>query len=102
MYDSPIIITGMHRSGTSMVSQILYRCGLNLGEMDDLAPADGVTNDNPDGYWEKVSLVKLMDRILLRLNSNWSSPAPILENKNWPKEVKLIYECGEILRCLTP
>src|SRR5919197_2381254 len=45
----PVAIVGMHRSGTSLVAQVLAKAGLYLGRTDDLIPAGP---DNPDGYWE--------------------------------------------------
>lgn len=47
----PLIITGMHRSGTSLVANYLQRCGLDLG--DELLPADP---GNRFGYYEDRSI----------------------------------------------
>ena len=52
----PILIAGMHRSGTSMVAELLYRCGLALGAEDQLfLPAN---EDNPAGYWEISTVLR--------------------------------------------
>ena len=77
----PVCITGMHRSGTSLVANLLGRCGLYLGEEDDLLPP---SPDNTDGYWENRKFVSLNDEILLGLGSAWDSPSQAPEG--WPHE----------------
>ena len=42
-----VCITGMHRSGTSMVAKLLHESGVYLGSDIDLMPADA---HNADGY----------------------------------------------------
>lgn len=44
-----LIITGMHRSGTSLLTQWLHKCGLHVG--DELV---GATIGNEDGHFEDV------------------------------------------------
>jgi hypothetical protein len=67
----PLCIAGMHRSGTSMIASLLYHCGLYLGtEKDMLLPAA----DNPEGFWEHRSFVKLNDSILKELGGSWDRP----------------------------
>ncbi len=53
MNNNILIIAGMHRSGTSLVSQWLTRCGLNLGEVL-LAPNIG----NVEGHFEDVDFYR--------------------------------------------
>ena len=50
----PLLIAGMHRSGTSLVGSLVQRLGVDLGE--DLVPAD---RNNPRGYQEDAGLVAL-------------------------------------------
>ena len=64
----PICITGMHRFGTSLVANLLYSCGLYMGEAEDMMPA---TVDNPKGYWENRKFIDLNDEILRELDGNW-------------------------------
>ena len=78
----PVCITGMHRSGTSLVANLLRRCGLYLGEEDKLLPA---SLDNTDGYWEHRDFVSLNDEILLALGSVWDRPSPTVMH-GWPYE----------------
>jgi hypothetical protein len=67
----PLCIAGMHRSGTSMITNILHCCGLDLGPQDDLLPPAA---DNPDGFWENRSFLKLNDSILEDLGGAWDRP----------------------------
>jgi hypothetical protein len=82
----PVCITGMHRSGTSLVANLLSLCGLYLGKEQDLMPA---TADNPKGYWEHRKFLILNNEILAELGGDWESPAAVLEG--WAEEVRINY-----------
>src|SRR5262245_37878566 len=58
---SPICVTGMHRSGTSMVTHLLHVCGLHLGDESLLKAA---ADDNPEGFWEHEEFVGINDELL--------------------------------------
>jgi lipopolysaccharide biosynthesis protein len=66
-----VCITGMHRSGTSMVARLLNLCGLYLGEETELI---GAAEDNSNGFWENVNFVNLNDEIMLRFKGGWDTP----------------------------
>ena len=67
----PIIITGMHRSGTSLTAAILKLLGIYLGADKELmAPAQ----DNPDGFYERRDIMLLNDALLERTGANWHTP----------------------------
>lgn len=68
---SPVVITGMHRSGTSLVARLLYDCGLALGDESDLLPANA---DNTEGFWENVRFVEVNDALLAELGGAWDVP----------------------------
>jgi hypothetical protein len=59
------VITGMHRSGTSLVARLLHLGGANLGDSDTLYPGD---RWNPDGYFEQQEVLA-MNRALV--NGPW-------------------------------
>jgi hypothetical protein len=62
----PVIILGMHRSGTSMVSELLDQLGLFVGrELQD---------DHESTYF-----LDLNDIILSRVNAAWDHPLPLLD-----------------------
>lgn len=64
-------ITGMHRSGTSMVAGLLHACGLALGPEDELTrPAP----DNAEGFFEDPRFVRLNDGLLAHLGGRWDDP----------------------------
>lgn len=54
-----MIITGFHRSGTSLVARILHRAGLFLG--DQLL---GAHPSNPHGHFEDLEILNLHEEIL--------------------------------------
>lgn len=59
MQTTPLVIIGMHRSGTSLITQWLYRCGLYIG--DELMVANG---GNEQGYFEDMDFVRLHENLL--------------------------------------
>ena len=68
-----LIVTGFHRSGTSLVSQLLHRAGLFLGY--DLM---GATFSNPHGHFEDEEIVQLHERILADNGRTWLVSEPFL------------------------
>jgi hypothetical protein len=67
----PLCISGMHRSGTSMVARLLNVCGLDLGPERDLLPP---AFDNPAGFWENADFVRLDDALLRTWGGSWHRP----------------------------
>lgn len=57
-----IVITGMHRSGTSFTSKLLHGLDVDFGEYSSLAEAD---HWNPKGYYENIDLQILHDKIVI-------------------------------------
>lgn len=69
-----IIITGMHRSGTSMLSFLVQKMGGDFGPEEELIGAD---RWNQDGYLENIQFVDMNNKLILGLNSNikhWEKP----------------------------
>ena len=54
-----IIIAGMHRSGTSLVTQWLNKCGLNVGNY-----CLGASTSNVDGHFEDKEFIRLHEDML--------------------------------------
>jgi len=67
-----LLVTGMHRSGTSCVTRIANLTGLAIGT--DLLPR---RPDNPEGFWEHAELSRLNDEILAALGTSWDALAPL-------------------------
>jgi hypothetical protein len=59
MQNQALIIAGMHRSGTSLITNWLSRCGLQIGER--LAAGN---DGNIEGHFEDVEFLKLHEEIL--------------------------------------
>jgi len=64
-----IFIIGMHRSGTSMITGILHKCGLELG--GNLLMHG---KDNPKGHFESREFIRINQEILARNGGRWNSP----------------------------
>ncbi len=76
----PLILIGMHRSGTSLVAGLLSRLGAYLG------PDSRVPDGGPDdaelvriGYGEAGVFRSWNDRLLTRTGSSWDRPEGFLE-----------------------
>jgi hypothetical protein len=67
----PVIITGMHRSGTSLLASLLHRAGLHLGDRL-LGPGPA----NRQGYFEDLDFVELQDDVLAALGTTIFLPVP--------------------------
>src|SRR5215813_12182654 len=68
---SPIVIAGMHRSGTSLIAGMLRQCGLYLGEPNEFIES---RSDNPDGFWENERFLQVNEDILSELGGGWDCP----------------------------
>ncbi len=73
-----VCITGMHRSGTSMVARLLNLCGVYLGPDADIYPPAA---DNTEGFWENKNFVEINNAILEELGGSWDFP-PVM-NAGW-------------------
>lgn len=71
-----IIISGFHRSGTSLTAQYLHRAGLNLGDR-----LMGANPSNPDGHFEDCDIVALHKDMLAANQRDWFTPGPDLSSR---------------------
>lgn len=71
-----IVVLGMHRSGTSVITRGLQVLGVSLG--DRLLPAAA---DNPKGFWEDQDVNALNIALLQALGHDWHTLAPILPDE---------------------
>jgi hypothetical protein len=67
----PLIILGMHRSGTSLLANWLYQCGFNLG--DEIL---GSGNGNSEGHFEDMEILRLHEQILQENSLNYKVTKP--------------------------
>jgi len=91
---SKICIVGMHRSGTSLVSHLLYECGLYLGPREKW---DNVAHSNPDGFWENTDFLSINDELLDRFNGGWDFPPTLPLDWHRSPDLKDIRERAEKL-----
>lgn len=61
-----LVVLGMHRSGTSLLTSTLAGMGCNVGP-DSVAEGPW----NPRGHWEHPDVVALDDRVLAALGAAW-------------------------------
>jgi hypothetical protein len=63
-----VVVLGMHRSGTSVITSLVESCGISAG--DNL---QGAGPDNPKGYWEDEFIVNTNNNLLRSLGVEWHS-----------------------------
>ena len=89
MNNKVLIVAGMHRSGTSLVTQWLYRCGLNVGEH---LLGKGIGND--DGHYEDLEFYNFHLNLLQSKNLHDSgfveTPVPGMTESDKENALKLI------------
>lgn len=92
-----LVILGMHRSGTSLTTNWLQQCGLNIGNQ-----LEGKNFSNPDGHFEDLDFLNLHEQILtskevpyhgtenpddfIISNGQEKKIIQLIENKNTAKE----------------
>jgi len=69
-----LIITGMHRTGTSFLARALNLYGTYLGELDSILTHDwhGI-KENPRGHWENKKILELTEKTLEFSNCTWDN-----------------------------
>lgn len=67
-----ILIVGMHRSGTSVLSRLFNLLGYGLSKSQI-----GINKSNESGHWESRRLARLNDDILSYFGQTWESAASI-------------------------
>lgn len=91
----PIIVIGMHRSGTSLVAGLLSRLGVYMGPKVQLPKEGDPIQDERlmrCGYGEAEEFVYLNDSLLMSAGGAWDDPEPFLSRRS---------DCRFIRRCVT-
>lgn len=78
----PVIIMGMHRSGTTLLARLLSRLGLFLGHL-------------VEGHHEAVFFLHLNETILRQARASWDRPDPILDFLQHREIVQMTLRCLE-------
>jgi len=68
-----VLVLGMHRSGTSLLSSLVQSLGISVG--DNLIPGD---MHNPAGYFEDRKCVDIQERMLEALGQPWATDKGML------------------------
>ena len=92
-----ILVLGMHRSGTSLLANVLHTLGAYMGEAF-LEPDDA----NAAGYWEHLHVVAAHDRMLEAIGRAWGTRAAALPYPAaWWRDDKVAQPRGELARVLS-
>lgn len=67
----PVVVLGMHRSGTSVVAGVLHELGLSLSIPEDVLPAQSY---NLSGLWESAALQTLNNQVMALCGGTWAYP----------------------------
>jgi hypothetical protein len=96
----PILVLGMHRSGTSLVAQILHAMGVHVGEPETLLPPDFF---NPTGYWEYVEALQIDRDIFKELRASRSDVAGIdIGRLSEARRAELVTRMRHVVQTLQP
>jgi hypothetical protein len=82
-----VVILGMHRSGTSVITRVINMLGLPLCDQDEFMTG----SDNPTGHWESASLMAFNDRLLKALGGRSHAPPHVDYGWEKHKEVANLY-----------
>jgi len=83
----------MHRSGSSLLSQVLWRNGVSIGE--NLV---GKSTYNPDGHFEDRFVVQTNKKILIHFGGTWDRPPDLPEDWLNDPYVRKLCRCASDYR----
>lgn len=98
--DVPVVVLGMHRSGTSVITRVINLLGLPLCRADDL---DTPSGDPADGHWESSCLAAFNETLLNSCGGTWSAPPFMIDG--WESRKPVIgrrTEASALFRCVHP
>jgi hypothetical protein len=95
---APVCVTGMHRSGTSLLAGMVGDLGIDMGRPAEMITAEmfGLpADDQPGGYHENVRFLRIDDEVLARLGGDnyrvpelpagWATGAPVAAERRRAK-----------------
>ena len=90
-----LVVLGMHRSGTSCITNLLRNMGAYFGSKD---ASTGQNEENPRGFWERRDMRHITDKLLFSAGADWCDVANFdLEKIPKPIEKSAIQDFGYIL-----
>ena len=81
-----ICVLGMHRSGTSLLSNIINKLGVFWGNENELMKKNDA---NPDGYFELSHIITMQDKILDLCGTSWNSCKWIEDDMYHKSEIQI-------------
>jgi hypothetical protein len=81
----PVLVMGMHRSGTSLTARVINLLGVSLGREETMLPR---RFDNPGGYWEQEPIMRVNEAILEALGGSWDAPPALPEG--WHEDDRVV------------
>lgn len=72
-----VLVTGMHRSGTSVAARAVMACGYAMGP--NLMPG---SRDNPKGFFEDLELVAINDALMAFKGASWNTATGAIYETN--------------------
>ena len=82
-----VLVLGMHRGGTSAFAGTLQALGVDFG--DDLLPGQV---ENPLGFFEDRTVVRVNDGVLDSVGSFWCDPLPDLDDRGWERHAQMLLD----------
>jgi len=94
----PVLVLGMHRSGTSVLARCTSLLGLSFGTGPLMEPQP----DNPEGFWENERLTEFNDALLETMGGDWRKP-PVCLRRNWwtDSEIRALNKSARVLLART-
>jgi len=92
-----ICVLGMHRSGTSAIARAMNLIGAYIGSSESIMPPK--ENNNPEGFWEHISIVNFHEKLLNHFNRHWDSIFPLPDK--WWKEPHLADYKQELIELIS-
>ncbi|REG78349.1 sulfotransferase family protein [Marinomonas pollencensis] len=68
--ESPVVVLGMHRSGSSAITEMLTLFDLYFGKEED---SIGSSSQNSRGFWERRDVRDVNDKILFSAHCDWDT-----------------------------
>jgi hypothetical protein len=92
-----VVVIGCPRSGTSLLAQLIAKAGFNIDGNGTKQLMKPNPSYNPDGYYERIDIVKTNDRLIKLINSesNFLNPPSLLEIQNF-KGIPTDFQFDEI------
>ena len=84
-----LFVTGMHRSGTSLVARLLTSSGIYSGGTADFHEPE---KQDPNGYWEHKDFLEINERLLRESGASWCRPDQFDFSKIDPDKLEEITE----------